>query len=1166
MQRAVPAGKSGLGCQGRCPIQCSRAGADTCLGAFPSAESCLIRLATPNFESLHSCSFISMASFGKLTNAFLQASQETTLTLANLNFDFTLIKYDAPVEYQGLGESLSTRRKVTAEDGPLHVTARKLSALFGGAVPHVPHLISAYGSRASEIAKSPTVNPTPQNGPSRAWKGSASGIFADHVGADGTSIWAAATSGTNAVTIHLLSCMLARIWHREEAISIWAELVEERKARLQAGVSGDNHSTGGFANISDLTASRVEISRSQLDEWDASARAWLQTADQAKERQQTQFRLLADNISIPVSTQTNVYDATMEAWTRAMEAIENLIQGTPLSIESGAVLLGLSAWHLYPDILVASSNQYVKQHDPLVSTGGVITMGLRNQTRDGRGVSWSLPLSKAKFYGDPSPVTRHSGVKESQLAFEDLVFVALGSVLRSWGVEDIPLNVSLKVLIKVYESIRQTRSSVKSPKQAPATANPWEVPITEETAADLDESARTNSNQVSLGPCDHGWLSLLADAAKQLGNSRDVTHGKLRRLVSFGQRRCPKFLSNHLDWPNPVFGITNFESILEALPTESHRLNLLRRWAHRVLDPGQLADARIRSYAAATTDHHLVPKYSMVAYQSDLENSHKRQRTDKGPVDATFYPQWCHEENYSDDAFDELAASVDAQIPSTAGEDPTPYEFFCGHPQLAAIYFPQHLTKRPKLEKNQLKVTRLLELMEDGTIYAPAIRYALIKELYKDPIEQDGDGCSYYNSLRALFMVSCIYSTLQGARVDLQMTSRILSDSSWWRSLWLTGGSVTKHSEHLANTFACLAYFETGGLDVHPASIGGQVFAMSHSNSIFVFRSLLSDPVHSGRFWLHQKILGGPYESRSLCLAYASMERIVGNVGKPGLAFLISPPSPRTRQLDYESWHMIDHRPFDGTAEDNFKHTSFHLSFTGYELPLDVGQRGGRDAPAYFLETAISVYDRGEWIADVDILTESRKWIILSDILDPEKKIPACDHSGHLKSEVPESLALVCIDTWTELLDPPLQNAVLRAHANPVGRLAAAALATRQCRRVIVLGNTPVTCWACFSREILPFFREDKSLLGSPVPRPRQKDVDAKEMADRQDGNIPLNDDGEGEMEFKWPPTQHVNASTDDMDIYAFDLAPFSTDGSENEWSEEDQVNSTVGRVVALIY
>ncbi|KAK7959054.1 uncharacterized protein PG986_003908 [Apiospora aurea] len=144
-------------------------------------------------------------------------------------------------------------------DGPLHVTARKLGALFQSAWPKDPSLTQAYGLRSSEIAKLPEVNP---RGTARH------GLFADHVGADGTTIWAAATSGDEAITVHLLACMLARIWSRDEAVSIWSELVDAGKILLeeQIAMSESEYS------LSDLTASRISIGRAQLDAWDSSAR------------------------------------------------------------------------------------------------------------------------------------------------------------------------------------------------------------------------------------------------------------------------------------------------------------------------------------------------------------------------------------------------------------------------------------------------------------------------------------------------------------------------------------------------------------------------------------------------------------------------------------------------------------------------------------------------------------------------------------------------------------------------------------------------------------------------------------------------------------------------------------------------------------------------------
>lgn len=202
-----------------------------------------------------------MSPFGQLGNvnfSFLQTKQEAALALAHVNFDFSFVNYDAPIEFQGLGATLSKQRREEAEDGSIHITARKLGALFESILPAVGSLTQAYGYRVTEIAEMPSVNP----------KGSKSdGAFADLVGADGTTIWAAATSGQGVLAIHLLACMLARIWSRSEAVSIWEELVEQRKALL----ARELEKASTFPE-SLLRASRVVIGRDQLASWDAGAR------------------------------------------------------------------------------------------------------------------------------------------------------------------------------------------------------------------------------------------------------------------------------------------------------------------------------------------------------------------------------------------------------------------------------------------------------------------------------------------------------------------------------------------------------------------------------------------------------------------------------------------------------------------------------------------------------------------------------------------------------------------------------------------------------------------------------------------------------------------------------------------------------------------------------
>ena len=199
-----------------------------------------------------------MAHIGKVVNSVFQFSQEATAALVSLQFDFSIIKIEAPPEYAGLGTSLSKKRKFEAEEGLSHATARRLGALFETELPKVPQLVSAYGHRVTEIAASSEVNPRGS---------SADGPFADYVGADGTTIWAAASSGTSAICVHLLACMLARIWSPGEAISIWLELVRRRCEVLQQQTSNS-----ADLQTASLLAARNHLSRTTLATWDASAR------------------------------------------------------------------------------------------------------------------------------------------------------------------------------------------------------------------------------------------------------------------------------------------------------------------------------------------------------------------------------------------------------------------------------------------------------------------------------------------------------------------------------------------------------------------------------------------------------------------------------------------------------------------------------------------------------------------------------------------------------------------------------------------------------------------------------------------------------------------------------------------------------------------------------
>src|SRR5450756_1261103 len=103
-----------------------------------------------------------------------------------------------------------------------------------------------------------------------------------------------------------------------EAISIWAELVQRQKDHIQAQSNTNLYPTEQQAS---LYAAQQDISRSDLAHWDASARAWLQSADQVKGFQNTQTRLILESARVPVNNEPSTYSSVMKAWTVGLQAM-----------------------------------------------------------------------------------------------------------------------------------------------------------------------------------------------------------------------------------------------------------------------------------------------------------------------------------------------------------------------------------------------------------------------------------------------------------------------------------------------------------------------------------------------------------------------------------------------------------------------------------------------------------------------------------------------------------------------------------------------------------------------------------------------------------------------------------------------------------------------------
>ncbi|MCJ1387657.1 hypothetical protein MMC18_000500 [Xylographa bjoerkii] len=1098
-----------------------------------------------------------MASVGKIITALFSGSNENSVSLINLNLDFSLIKVEAPAEYTGLGSALSRHRRSNAEGGSLHQTARRqhrrlsrgigsrtnkhnrLGALFEEIIPQTPNLIKAYGQRVSEISANPKINPHAR----ATFVGSTQdGVFASHVGADGTSIWSAATSGTHAIAMHLLACMLARLFERNEAVAIFVHLVNERKKEIHS--KSDDGRAQSFAS---QMAAQQNIQRPDLESWDASARAWLSSADEAKTVEQNQLRLIVDNIGLQVSSEVEFYASVLDSWFQAMTTLDKIISGEPHRISKGNVLVCISAWHIFPDLnVVGAASKIVEFKDSLVAESGKITIGLHSSNPDHNfGVQWSLALSHLRFYGDPVKVTKYSGFDGSRMTIDELRLVAFGSVLASWGSSGESIYAAAEFFIQLGNLV---------PKHKPGSVHntAW---MREDVTNFDDEDPLSLSGR---------WLRPLVAAAEYLLASSSVVRENAIMFITYGRRRGRLLLGQHDEVPPPLFGLSNpmfLFSLSNELYTDNcgqeRAISLLRELATQCnLDASEC----VIRYPQGTSDTYYVEDQNFdIATARPLHSPQvvvpiKRERNGE-PIDRTTHRRWTKSPHYmtkeecyrfgtdsyfsgigksvlqwvrpprifrqkdmmnkltekshsrarsenkdsrhlhhislsidhnlvadndivsSDDelvysdglevkqangCFDNTCRSGRPLGSSTKGKSTSPippcdcyqetsgeivatFHLFAGNPDKAALYTleDEHvLMSQERFVK--LNPTRLLPTLDIDTVLtrlrSPYLQVGkLLKYLNLLPREgsatpldsidkRRSSSCLYMRSLENLAAASEIYANIPQAAISMSVINQPLHQARW-------GGKPS-----YASIFSCIAMLESGVCNIDPEQLKS-VMAVSSGNSIYVAAPLLQDPFHRDEDM--------------------EVKRIVGSLGRGGISMFIPPVPPRIRPLCPQRWKMVKHDLFDGSLKDQFSHTSIHLSFTQYEVPLVNGERGSEDAKAILLESLISVHEGGEWVGDLDVIG-ALSAVNLKRVPQPSNAV-----CSHLRNGTGKPMAsLVSIDNWEELLDVSGDSndsriGIVRAHGNWHARLAATALSVQSGLRTLVLPPATEICWHC---------------------------------------------------------------------------------------------------------
>ncbi|KAI3319528.1 hypothetical protein HD806DRAFT_525510 [Xylariaceae sp. AK1471] len=995
-------------------------------------------------------------SFGRLQAALAAATNEVTVAAANINFDFTLVKYEAPKEYQQLGNLLSSRRKEDAETGKSHITARRLAALFEGVCPDTPKLIAAYGQRVSDISQL--------------------------TGVDATSIWAAATSTKDAkgsaIHVHLLACILT-IWEPAEAISIWVELVQERRRAITKDL--ENGAAMPFSLAA--AAAQQEIPRAELAKWDASARAWIETANSCSMilKPQTQLKLILENISLPIQKVESVYPSVIEVWRTSVTIMECVLSGIPQEVQDGTALLGLCSWNLYPDILVFGSKTVeVHMEDDLLPPGGILSLGCTpSATTPVNGISWSLSLAHLRYYGHP--IKKQALLREdpSRLTASEFSQVVLGCIMGHWNINKEMETATLIFLhnFSEYALSHSNRMEKFNSYEIGGYLNSTSVfRFLQDATIKLMANEETGNQLLALG---RKRSKFIPDITKDSSGSGTAA-----------QRRS-----------RPYFGLDEPQIFLSCLETTTGKVEFLRRIGGRVdalrsLSPIIRHNVRVDKYEEESeekSEGESEEEYegeSEEEYEGESEEEYEEESGEKSTDEAftngafnnnavkkmykvqadfaTVFP-------LNDEGNDNITAgrsmmrSGQQHAQWTSDPEGLPLGIVrSGHAELIKrnYIFHNDITTFSRImpnggEKNYIIVygdsqsagifvpdsspdIRLLMNGLPAKVDMEDIHWALAHDLLRpsDKVQIAQD--SVYRTLNILGLSSSVFTALPQRIIRIETLLQPLVDCSWALELIAQNySSITIPFLSMAHQIAIISYF-AGGCNIPSADVAPNSMGVSVGDSLYVPNWLLDDPLQASK---------RPF-----------LVRILGNIGQPGFTIFSSVENPMASPLDYSNWRVTDQKAFNGKLEDALGATSMHLSFTSWERAIDQpGDQGNQDSRYRKMESIVSIRERGKWIGDVDMISALRSAKIYQ--LPPQS---TCDHAP---GSAPAVL-MISVESWDDLCDLPAGLVVVRAHGNWLARLAVASFLAQQAEehsssisRITIC--PPNVCWRCVIPEFV---------------------------------------------------------------------------------------------------
>ncbi|KAK7221639.1 hypothetical protein V2G26_009642 [Clonostachys chloroleuca] len=621
----------------------------------------------------------------------------------------------------------------------------------------------------------------------------------------------------------------------------------------------------------------------------------------------------------------------------------------PLQVYSGDILLGLLSWHIYPDMLYLSSkDQKIHQGDPLVKGRGILTLGLEpspKRAKDCQSVYWSLPLAHLRYYG--LPVTRMATIRLSdkdRLTVDEMLWAFLSAYIIKWDDGSVPAAELLQYVSDVAIQLHWNMRYEYSPK--------GKGHLDDETQRKWKSGREVHKKD--------SWLTMFSRISLLFKDRLD--DHRVRKLRNMGQRYYPASF-------DPFHGIFGIETFLRSARRTEDMIELLRLATLSMAtqpSPYEFLIVYKKKYFDSATGElcygfefaTAVPEYQVAktGWDADTQRQHRRWFSSDLSKDilkyrleqvnsygeksevagSSSYPVFLHNPKSSKpNSENELQyrSVFSPRRPLTAHFGP---ERACQTRQYRAVYGdsneiallqmtledqPKILQqsgwrKEPEFREYVLKISQIMKLFRPENVR------------FKDCAKLLNVNTPEHDVVLGLTLVDSLYRTLPNATVDVRVIQEGFEQARWITSMLSPRSrrAVVQQTSHrqqptcnpqdltVAECFGCIAMMETGSYNLHPEDLNN-VFALSSADSLYICSAVLEDPATD--------------------TSSAPIQRLAGNIGRAGVAFLVPPQNPETKSYDtIDEWYCLDHKDFDGVVDNCFQGTSLHLSFSEACQPL----------------------------------------------------------------------------------------------------------------------------------------------------------------------------------------------------------------------------------------